>query len=88
MSCPWIENHEVIRAEEIEDTEVWTTQMGTYDADPGYKVTQHNIIMDILGRYSKDMVKSMKRLVGERSKVVLKQMQKAAIEYFEQFKKL
>ena len=30
---------------------------------PGYKVTQHNIIMDVLGGYSKDVVKSIKRLV-------------------------
>ena len=46
---------------------------------PVYKVSQHNIIMDVLGGYSKDVRKSIKRLIGDRCDLVLKQMQKAML---------
>ena len=46
---------------------------------PGYKVSQHNITMDVLGGYSKDVRKSIKCLIGDRCDLVLKQMQKAML---------
>ena len=46
---------------------------------PGYKVSQHNIIMDVLGGYSKDVRKSIKCLIGDRCDSTLKQMQKAML---------
>ena len=33
---------------------------------PGYKVSQHDIIMDVLGGYSKDVRKSIKCFIGDR----------------------
>ena len=41
----------------------------------GYKVTQHNIIMDVLGEYSKDVGKIVETLVGGRGEEILRRMQ-------------
>ena len=77
MSCPWIENREM-------KTEEKTRKYGPLRWElklqyPGYKVKQHNIIMDVLGGYSKDVEESVRCLVGQRSNCVLKQMQKAML---------
>ena len=46
---------------------------------PDYKVTQHNMIIDVLGRYSQDLIKTLKQLVGNRYRSVEAQMQKAVV---------
>ena len=40
---------------------------------------QYNIIMDVLGGWSRDLDVTMKELVGSRSKRVLQNMQKAVL---------
>ena len=45
----------------------------------GYKVTQHNIIMDVLGGYSKDVGKTVETLVGGRGDAILRRMQKSVL---------
>ena len=46
---------------------------------PDYKVTQHNIIIDILGDNSQDLTKTLKQLVGNRYRSVVAQMQKSVV---------
>ena len=43
---------------------------------PGYKIKQRNIIIDVLGGYSRDVDGTMIKLFGERENVVLSRMQK------------
>ena len=46
---------------------------------PGYDIGQYNIIIDVLGRWSKDLDAILQKLVGNRAKDVLKKMQKACL---------
>ena len=47
---------------------------------PGYTISQHNIIVDVLGGYSKATAESVRELVGaQKADDVLARMQKAAI---------
>ena len=77
MSCPWMENRQRKMEEKMRKYGPlrWELKLQY----PGYKVSQHNIIMDVLGGYSKDVRKSIKCLVGDRCDLVLKQMQKAML---------
>ena len=77
MSCPWIENREEKDAEK-------TTKYGPLCWEleqryPEYHVTQFNIIVDVLGGYSRDVRKALKELVGEKSDTIALQIQKSAI---------
>ena len=77
MSCPWMENQQMKMEEKMRKYGPlrWELKLQY----PGYKVSQHNIIMDVLGGYSKGGRKSIKCLVGDRCDLVLKQMQKAML---------
>ena len=77
MSCPWMENRQMKMEEKMRNYGPlrWELKLQY----PGYKVSQHNIIMDVLGGYSKDVRKSIKCLVGDRCDLVLKQTQKAML---------
>ena len=77
MSCPWMENRQMKTEEKMLKYGPlrWELKLQY----PGYKVSQHNIIMDVLGGYSKDVRKSIKCLIGDRCDLVLKQMQKAML---------
>ena len=70
MSCPWMENRQMKMEEKMRKYGPlrWELKLQY----PGYKVSQHNIIMDVLGGYSKDVRKSIKCLVGDRCDLVLK----------------
>ena len=46
---------------------------------PDYKVTQHNIIINVLGGYSQDLTKTLKQLVGNSYISVEAQMQKSGV---------
>ena len=46
---------------------------------PGNKVQQYNIIMDVLGGWSKDLNGTVRSLVGGRALEVLRRMQKALL---------
>ena len=79
MSCPWIDN----RKKKVEEK---TTKYGPLLLElkqqyPSYKVQQCNIIIDAMGGWSKELEQTMKKLLGARSKGVLKKMQKATISY-------
>ena len=77
MSCPWIQNRE-------EKTDDKTAKYGPLlwelkQRFPKYKVTQYNIIIDVLGGYSKDISQALKQLVGEKRNVAAQQKQKAVM---------
>ena len=45
----------------------------------GYQVTQYNIIIDVLGGYSREVKQALKKLVGDRSNSVAFKMQKPVL---------
>ena len=45
----------------------------------GYEVIQHNIIMDVLGGWSRETETSIQSLVGHKANQVLEAMQKAVL---------
>ena len=77
MHCPWVENREEKDAER-------TTKYGPLCWEleqryPDYRVTQFNIIVDVLGGYSRDVRKALKGLVGDKSNTIALQIQKSVI---------
>ena len=46
---------------------------------PGYEIAQYNIIIDVLGGWSKDLKDTLQKLVGNRAKDVLRKMQRACL---------
>ena len=77
MSCPWLES----RAKKDEEKTLnygpmmWELKQ-RYN---GYRVEQCNVIIDVLGGYSKHLEKSVRKLVGARARSVLERMQKSVI---------
>ena len=45
----------------------------------GYGVKQYNVIIDVLGGYSKDLEESVRKLLGARARGVVEQMQESVI---------
>ena len=77
MSCPLIENREV-KAEE-KATKYAPLRAELKERYPGYQVTQYNIIIDVLGGYSREVKQALKELVGDRSNSVAFKMQKSVL---------
>ena len=48
---------------------------------PEYNIEQCNIVIDVLGGWSKELEVTIKMLVGVRAKDVLRRRQKATISY-------
>ena len=72
ISCPWVENREEKDAEK-------TTKYGPLRCEleqryPEYRATQINIIVDVLGGYSRDIRKALKELVGDKSGTIALQI--------------
>ena len=65
MSCPWVDNR-VVKAEE-KTRKYGPLRLELKKQYPGYKIIQHNIIMDVLGGCSEEVRNSVQSLVGERS---------------------
>ena len=77
MSCPWIENREV-KAEE-KTIKYAPLRAELKERCPGYQVTQYNIIIDVLGGYSREVKQALKKLVGDRSNSIAFKMQTSAL---------
>ena len=45
----------------------------------GYGVKQYNVIIDVLGGYSKDLEESVRKLLGATARGVVEQMQESVI---------
>ena len=52
---------------------------GSWSRYNGYRVEHHNVIIDVLGGYSKRLEKSVRKLPGARARGVLEWMQKSVI---------
>ena len=78
MSCPWISDRE---AKDAEKTLKYAPLRHEIKMQmPGYKVEQHNIVIDELAGCSTSVRESLKSLVGQgRSASVLCRMQKAVV---------
>ena len=46
---------------------------------PGYSVKQYNIVIDVLGGYSRDVSQALRDLVGEASSKVARRMQTSVL---------
>ena len=77
MSCPWVENREERDAEKT--TKYGPLRWELEQRYPDYRVTQFNIIVDVLGGYSRDVRKALKELVGDKSDTIALQIQKSVI---------
>ena len=76
MSCPWVENRE--KAAE-KTTKYGPLRWELGQRFPDHRVTQYNNIVDVLGGYSRDVRKSLKELVGDKSDTISLQIQKSVI---------
>ena len=77
MSCPWVENREEKDAEKT--TKYGPLRWELEQRYPEYRVRQFNIIVDVLGGYSRDVRKALKELVGDKSDTIALQIQKSDI---------
>ena len=77
MGCLCVENRD---EKAVENTSKYgPLRCELQQRHPDYKVTQHNIIIDVLGGYSQDLTKTLKQLVANRCRSVATQMQKSVV---------
>ena len=79
MSCPWMDNRTAKDKEKATKYDALRWELKQQYL--GYEVKQHIITIDALGGWSEDLEAKMKELVGERSKHVLKRMQKVVLSH-------
>ena len=77
MSCPWVENREEKDSEKT--TKYRPLHWELEQRYREYRVTQFNIIVDVLGGYSRDVRKALKELGGYKSDIIALQIQKSVI---------
>ena len=77
MSCPWVKNREEKDAKKT--TKYGPLRWELEQRYPEYCVRQFNIIVDVLGGYSRDVTKALKELVGDKSDTIALQIQKSVI---------
>ena len=49
---------------------MWELKQGYY----GYRIEQYNVVIDVLGGYSKHLEKSVRQLLGARARGVLQKL--------------
>ena len=77
MRCPWVQSRE---EKDAEKTTMYTPLRREHEQRyPEYRVTQFNIIVDVLGGYPRDVRKAVKEIVGEKSDTIALQIQKSVI---------
>ena len=79
MSCPWMDNRAIKDAEKT--TKYGPLRWELKQQYPGYEVKQFNIIIDVLGGWSVYVEETMKDLVEQRSRSVLRRMQKVNLSH-------
>ena len=77
MSCPWIESR--AKKDEEKTLKYGPMMWELKQRYNGYGVEQYNVIVDVLGGYSKHLEKSVRKLLGARERSVLERMQKSVI---------
>ena len=76
MSCPWVSNRDKKTSEKI--MKYAPLRWELKKRYPGYEINQCNIILDVLGGWSKDLDATLQKLVGSKAKGVLKNAGAAA----------
>ena len=79
MSCPWMDNRAIKDAEKT--AKYGPLRWELKQQYPGCEVKQFNIIIDVLGGWSADVEETMKDLVGQRSRSVLRRMHKVILSH-------
>ena len=77
MSCPWVNNRE--KKSEEKTLKYGPLRWELKQQFPDYEGQQHNIIIDALGGWSREMDTTMHEIVGSRGREVLRKMQKAVL---------
>ena len=77
MSCPWISNRQ--KKSEEKTMKYGPLRWELKEQYKGYDVHQYNIIMDVLGGWSKETEISVRSMVGQKTTQVLERMQKAVL---------
>ena len=77
MSCPWINNRQ--RKDDEKTLKYGPLRWELRQHFPGYEVKQYNIIMDVLGEWSRELDVLLRELVGDRCTDVLRKMQRAVL---------
>ena len=77
MSCLWVENRG--KKNEEKTAKYGPLRWELRKQYPGYNINQCNIVINVLGRWSKELELTMKKLVGVRAKEVLQRIQKDTI---------
>ena len=77
MSCPWIESR--AKKDEEKTLKYGPMMWELKQRYNGYRVEQYNVIIDVLGGYSKHLEKSVRKLLETRARSVLEWMQKSVI---------
>ncbi|CAH3145439.1 unnamed protein product [Porites lobata] len=75
--CPWIESR--AKKDEEKTLKYGPMMWELKQRYNGYRVERYNVIIDVLGGYSKHLEKSVRKLLGARARSVLEQMQKSVI---------
>ena len=77
MSCPWIQNRE--KKDEEKVLKYGPLRWELKQQLKGYRLTQYNIITDVLGGWSSSVEVSLSKLLQNKCKEVLKRMQRSII---------
>ena len=76
MSCPWINNRE---KKDEKTLKYGSLRWELKQQFPGNRVEKYNVIIDVLGGWSRDLDATMQKMVGPRGRDVLLRMQRAVI---------
>ena len=79
MSCPWMDSRAIKDAEKT--AKYGQLRWELKQQYPGYELKQFNIIIDVLRGWSVEVGETMKDLVGQRSRSVLRRMQKVILSH-------
>ena len=74
MSCPWIESR--AKKDDEKTLKYGAMMWELKQRHSGYRAEQYNVIIDVLGGYSKHPEKSVRKLLGARLRSVLERMRK------------
>ena len=77
MSYPWINNHD--KKDEEKTLKYGPLRWELKQQFPGYHVEQYNVIIDVMGGWSRDLDATMRKMLGPRGRDILLRMQRAVI---------
>ena len=69
-SCPWLENR--ANKDSMKPEKYQPLRWDLTKQYPGYKIVQLNVIMDVLGGWSKELDVEMSKIFGARSSDIVK----------------